>query len=163
MSAEKLRLDLKQVQGQFEAWRATKTKAQQRIPANLWSAAVKLLDYYSASVICRELHLSVQDLYRHRDQHRDQHREKMSEPSLFEQQRHQSNSQFLELTGQAVLSSAANSLTNHNDSLVARRAASPDTCQFVLEDKDGRRLTISLPLGWSRLESLCLNLLRTER
>jgi hypothetical protein len=161
MSVEKLALDLKQVRAQFEEWRARKTKPQQRIPAHLWAVAVKLLECYPVNQICRELHLSAEDLYRHRDQ--------ISARALPSPQQRRdkdissSNGQFLELSGQPLLSASTSNVINHDDSLPASRPDPSATCQFVLEHKDGCRLTISLPLAWSRLESLCLNLLRAER
>lgn len=50
------RPDLERVLAEFAAWRAKPRR--RRIPDRLWTAAVGLLDRYSASLICRQLRLN---------------------------------------------------------------------------------------------------------
>lgn len=154
MSVEKAPADLKQVGGQFEEWRAGKTNPQQRIPLHLWTAAVKLLEHYPVGQICRVLHLSAQDLYRKRDQ--------LSARSMPAIKQRQGRGQFLELTGHPLLASSTNKAIKQ-DEPGCQPQPNTGVCQLLLEKKDGSRLTISLPLAWPRLETLCLNLLRAQR
>jgi len=49
--------DLTRTCALFEQWRATR-KGRSKIPDELWQAAVALHGRYSASQLCRELHLS---------------------------------------------------------------------------------------------------------
>src|SRR5438445_586284 len=98
MSLEKSILDLNEVRAQFEAWRKAKTSVHQRIPTELWRAAIKLLDYYPVGQVCRELHVSAQDLNKHRAQ-----MQTLSPAKL-----RSSNKQFLGLTGQALLTTTSN-------------------------------------------------------
>lgn len=52
---------LEEVQGQFQAWRRQRTKGQ-RIPEELWQAAVALYPRYSVYQISRTLRLDHMDL-----------------------------------------------------------------------------------------------------
>ncbi len=52
---------LEEVQGQFQAWRRQRTKGQ-RIPEELWQAAVALYPRYSVYKISRTLRLDHMDL-----------------------------------------------------------------------------------------------------
>lgn len=150
MSVEPIGFDLKQVQLEFQEWRASKTRLQQRVPSHLWQAAIKLLDRYSVSQICRALNLSAKDLYRQRA------KLSTSTPTSTPHKASVNNEKFLELTAQPLF----------NGRQQAEHGCEVDNsanCQFVLEHKDGARLTINVPVSWSRLESLCLNLLRAQR
>jgi hypothetical protein len=49
--------DLTRTRVLFEQWRATR-HGRSKIPDELWQAAVALHDRYSASQLCRELHVS---------------------------------------------------------------------------------------------------------
>ncbi len=57
-------LDLTRTRSAFEAWRSAQS-TRRRIPQHLWLAAVKLLDHYSLSRVCRELRLSPTQLRKH--------------------------------------------------------------------------------------------------
>jgi hypothetical protein len=138
MSVEKLIVDLNQVSKEFEAWRGAKT-GRKAIPEKLWRAAVKLLDYYPKRIVCRELKLNPSRL--------DKHRQSLKQVVT-------KREPFLELNSQALISAANKNPTP----LLASQKST--FCQLLLEKKDGSRLTISLPLDWSRLERLCANLLR---
>jgi len=50
------RPDIERVVSEFEGWRAR--REGRAIPADLWNAAVGLLDRYSAATICRRLRLN---------------------------------------------------------------------------------------------------------
>ena len=49
--------DLSRTRALFEHWRATRS-GRGKIPEELWQAVIALRDRYSASPLCRELHLS---------------------------------------------------------------------------------------------------------
>src|SRR5437870_5320281 len=48
--------DLEQIKTAFENFRVGRT-GKERLPENLWSQAITLLDHYPLKVVCRELHL----------------------------------------------------------------------------------------------------------
>jgi len=52
---------LEEVQGQFQSWRAQRKKGQ-RIPEELWKAAIGLYSHYSIYKIARALRLDHMDL-----------------------------------------------------------------------------------------------------
>jgi hypothetical protein len=56
--------DLARTRVLFEQWRATRP-GRSKIPDELWQAVVALQDRYSASQLCRELHLSAGALRSH--------------------------------------------------------------------------------------------------
>jgi hypothetical protein len=56
--------DLARTRILFEEWRATR-QGRSKIPEELWQAVVALQDRYSASQLCRELHLSAGALRSH--------------------------------------------------------------------------------------------------
>jgi hypothetical protein len=145
MSAEKLIADINQVRAEFEKWRATKI-GRKRIPEPLWRAAAALLDYYPLKIVSQELHLSPKDLRKHRQIIRP-----LPQPA-----KASNAGQFLEVNADTV--KAANNCIKNPPTLIS---ATPGVCQLLIEKKDGSRLTISLPLEWNRIESLCANLLRS--
>src|SRR5437868_14318228 len=49
--------ELSRTRALFEHWRATRS-GRGKIPEELWQAVIALRDRYSASQLCRELHLS---------------------------------------------------------------------------------------------------------
>ena len=53
---------LESVRYQFAQWRETRKNRRERIPEDLWSAAVRLLDQYSINQISRALGLNYNDL-----------------------------------------------------------------------------------------------------
>src|SRR5437763_16721961 len=56
--------DLARTRILFEEWRATR-QGRSKIPVELWQAVMALQDRYSASQLCRELHLSAGALRSH--------------------------------------------------------------------------------------------------
>ena len=56
--------DLARTRVLFEQWRATR-QGRSKIPDELWQAVMALQDRYSASQLCRELHLSAGALRSH--------------------------------------------------------------------------------------------------
>jgi hypothetical protein len=50
--------DLSRTRALFEQWRATRSGLREKIPEQLWQAAIALRDRYPVSQLCRELHLS---------------------------------------------------------------------------------------------------------
>ena len=57
-------LDLTRTRSAFQTWRSAQS-TRRRIPEHLWLAAIKLLDHYSPSRVCRELRLSPTQLRKH--------------------------------------------------------------------------------------------------
>jgi hypothetical protein len=53
---------LESVRDRFEQWRETRKNRRERIPEDLWSAAVRLCDQYSVNRISRTLGLNYNDL-----------------------------------------------------------------------------------------------------
>ena len=53
---------LESIRYQFEQWRKSRKNRRERIPENLWSAAVRLRDQYSVNQISRTLRLNYTDL-----------------------------------------------------------------------------------------------------
>jgi hypothetical protein len=155
MSIEKLYLDLNQVRSEFEAWRAART-GREPTPKKLWLAAVKLLDYYPIKIVCRELRLNPTRLQKYR--------QGLSEVQPTES-KNRKKEQFLELSPNSLISAKSKdtqSLPSHQTEQASEAivGAGDQVCRLVLEKKDSSRLTISLPLDWSRIEALCANLLR---
>ena len=146
MSVEKLFLELNQVRSEFQAWRAAKT-GRERIPENLWSAAITLLNFYPIKIVCKELRLNAKQLRKRR--------EGINQPPT--QPKRRGKGQFLELTGRSLINT--NSLANNTQELLSPQL-NQSICQLLLEKKDGSRLTISLPMDWTRMEALCANLLK---
>jgi hypothetical protein len=145
MSAEKLISDINQVRTEFEKWRATRV-GRKRIPEHLWRAAAALLDYYPLKIVSQELRLSPKDLRKHRQGIRP----------LLQQSTPNIVGQFLEVSADTLIT--GDNLTKSPPTLTSATSA---VCQLVIEKKDGHRLTISLPLEWNRIETLCANLLRS--
>ena len=156
MSVEKLVPDINAVRAQFEAWRATRI-GRAAIPENLWAAAIALLEYYPARIVCQQLRLSPKQLRQRRE-------ELLGITSQPKVRRHNSRqAKFLELTGEQ-LTTGEQSLHN-NQSTPSAQVLGQVLCQLVLEKKD-LKLTISLPLDrlnnfdWTKLTMLLTNLLR---
>ena len=141
------RLELDQVRVEFEAWRTTRT-GKGRIPELLWTKALSLLDSYPISVVSRELRLDYQQL---RQRHRS--------AGLKEQQYKNRSEAFLSVSGSELRE--MNLLHKRSPSpTLAHLTQAEAECRIVLERADGSRLSLSFPLDWSRIESLCWGLLR---
>ena len=122
--------DLARVRSLFEQFRARRSAPNQRIPEDLWLAAISLLDRFPLQLVAKELHVSDSRLRHQRDA--------LAPASSPEPP----SAHFLRLP---VPPSAAGSAP-HADA-VAR---------LVLERPDGSRLSLSVPASDSdRLDALC--------
>lgn len=124
--------DLARVRALFEQWRARRSFPNQRIPQELWDAAVALLDSCPLQRVARELRLSVPRLRHQRD-------------VLSPTEREAPRPHFVALPPSAS-SSALPSATSPSE-----RSA-----RLVLERPDGARLSLSVPADDAeRLDALC--------
>jgi hypothetical protein len=125
--------DLSRTRALFEQWRATRSGLREKIPEELWQAAIALRDRYPVSQLCRELHLSAGAL-------RARLREAETQPAS------------AATPGFVPLSLEALGLP------VADRSATPADApiRLVWERADGTRLQLLLPVSlWARAEFLC--------
>jgi hypothetical protein len=134
--------DLNSVRAEFENWR-TQRKSRERIPENLWAAAISMLDYYPITKVSRELKLNLKQLKK-----RSKHNGKV------ERQNHKSKKAFLEVSAGDLVKT----LPLSQNAEVSN--ASETTCRIVFERSDGSRLSLSLPLECNLIESICFNFLR---
>lgn len=136
--------DLVRVQALFDAWRARRQK-RERIPAQLWDAAVALLDAIPLAALARQLRVAPDRLGRHRDA-------LVAEPARDSARGPAAPPAFLELPLGAL---AANG--QH------RPASCEEACRIVLERADRARLSLAVPLsGWDRVDALCRAFLATR-
>src|SRR5690242_20091133 len=103
MSVEKISLDLNHVRSQFEAWRASRIR-RKPIPENLWSAAIALLELYPFRIVCRELRLNPKYLRKRCGG--------ILPPQAKQSKEQKGKGQFLELSGQSLISSSK--MTNNS-------------------------------------------------
>jgi hypothetical protein len=121
--------DLARTRALFEQWRATRV-GRSKIPDELWQAVVALHDRYSASQLCRELHLSAGALR----SHLQAARAKPSSPPA-----------FVSLPCPPF----------HGPAPVVG-TASTEEIRLIWERADGTRLQVCLPPSqWSQAEALC--------
>jgi hypothetical protein len=124
--------DLSQTRALFEQWRATRS-GREKIPEPLWQAVVALHGRYSASQLCRELHLSAGAL----------------------------RARLREAGGPLASAATPEFVLLGLETLglpVADRPATPAEApiRLVWERADGTRLQLLLPASWwTRVESLC--------
>jgi hypothetical protein len=133
--------NLSEVKIIFEKFRVSR-KGKEHLPESLWATAVALLAHYPFSVVRRELKLKA-DYLRKRAAMGGQ-------PSAPAVKRKKS---FLAITGQQL--TAMNNVAAHNTSDIVARAA--NQCCLVLERSDGNRLTITMPIDWPGIQSVCSN------
>src|SRR6185295_4647068 len=100
------------------------------------------------SVVSRELRLDYQQL---RQRHRS--------AGLKEEQYKNRPETFLSLSGGELTRMKLLHKRDSRPNLAPITEAEPD-CRIVLERADGSRLSLSFPLDWSRIESLCWGFLR---
>ena len=81
---------LESVRYQFEQWRRTRKNRRERVPENLWSAAVGLRKQYSVNQISRALRLNYSDL-----------KKRISEENVYSKRKRISVSDFVELDWQS--------------------------------------------------------------
>ncbi len=128
--------DLARVRSLFESWRARRSSPRQRIPQDLWDAALSLLDHLPLRLVARELGLSAFPLRSQRDALSPQHPSPDSPPH------------FVPLPPLTFLS-------DHRQE--------PTPSRLVLERSDGARLTLTLPAEQSdRLDALCRAFLASQ-
>jgi hypothetical protein len=124
--------DLSRTRILFEQWRATRA-GREKIPEPLWQAVVALHGRYSASQLCRELHLSAGAL-------RARLREAEAQPASA------ATPAFVPLPWEALGLPVAGRPTTPIDAPL----------RLVWERADGTRLLLLLPASlWARAESLC--------
>jgi len=122
--------DLVRTRTLFEQWRATR-KGHSKIPDQLWQAAVALHGRYSASQLCRELHLSAGAL---------RSRLPRTTPATTS-------------TGAAFVPLSAESFGWPAPALPL---STTEEIRLVWERADGARLHLCLPSShWSQAEALC--------
>jgi hypothetical protein len=122
--------DLARTRVLFEQWRATR-QGRSKIPEELWQAVVALHDRYSASQLCRELHLSAGALRSH-----------LQEAARVEQS---SRPVFVPLAGPPLPGPTPTALTVPFEEI-----------RLLWERADGTRLQVCLPVSQgAQLVSLC--------
>jgi hypothetical protein len=125
--------DLSRTRALFEQWRVTRSGFREKIPEELWQAAVALRDRYPVSQLCRELHLSAGAL-------RARLRQADTQPVA------PAPAEFVPLRLEMLGLPGAD------------RPATPTEApiRLVWERADGTRLRLLLPVSlWARAESLC--------
>lgn len=135
--------DLQQVKSKFENFRAART-GKERLPENLWAAAVALLDHYPFKTVWRELRIKP-DYLRKRAE---------SAKGKLPTQSVQKKPNFLALTGHELTA-----IRNASET-AALSLTQVAACRIAIERCDGSRLTLNLPTDWSRIEQLCADFLR---
>ena len=132
-------LALTRTRAAFEAWRAAQNK-RRRIPQHLWLAAVKLLDHYSLTRVCRELRLSPTQLRKHLNRP-TQPLAPAAAPAL----------NFVEVRGADLPIPDFTSQTGGE-----REARTEASVRLIFERSDGARLTLCLPSAdYAQLRQLC--------
>ena len=123
--------DLARVRSLFEQFRARRSAPNQRIPLDLWLAAVSLLDRFPLQTVAKELHVSDSRLRHQRDTLTPAAAPAEPRPA-----------QFLRLPV---------------PQLAATAAPLPDAvARLTLERSDGSRLSLSVPAADAdRLDALC--------
>jgi hypothetical protein len=138
-------LDLERVKAEFSAWRATRSSGKERIPENLWRAAVGLLESYSLSAVSRQLKLKSNYL-----------RKKAEAGGGKLPSESKSKQKFLSLTARQLI---ANQIEPNNGAELSTQS-SAGTCRVVLERADGSRLVLSVPIDRLGIEALVNSFLR---
>ena len=130
--------ELARVRSHFEQWRSRRSAPNQRIPQELWDAALALLDSFPLQLVARQVGVSASRLRHQRD-------------ALGSSSADASRLTFLPLSPPHPAASPA--------------PPAPDTlARLVLERPDGSRLALSLPLEcWDRLDALCRDFLASPR
>ena len=135
--------DLAEIKAAFENFRRTRTNNEKpRLPEALWAAAVSLLEYYPFKVVVRELRLKPNYLRKRAAAVKGR-----PAPPL-------KQANFLTVTA-SQLDAIKDGRSNNSISSTTTAG-----CRLVIEREDGSRLTLNLPVDWSRIEALCANFLR---
>src|SRR5438132_559896 len=130
--------DLQQIKTIFERFRAGRV-GKQRLPGDLWAAAVALLDHYPFNVVCRELRLKPDYLRKYAESAK-------GEPIGSDQKK----PNFLALTGREL-----SAISNATDGAALSPTPAAAACRVVIERGDGSRLLLNLPVDWRGIEKLC--------
>ena len=134
--------DLQELKTKLANFRAGRV-GKERIPENLWAEAVALLDHYPFNQVWQELRLK---------------REYLQQRAAVAKGRRavpiKKNPKFLTLTEHQL--TTINNGASKNDAALNQAAQ----CRLVIERCDGSRLTLNLPVEWSRIEALCGSFLR---
>ena len=136
--------DLEKVRDEIENWRAQR-KGRERIPKQIWKAAIALLQTYSFSRINRVLKLNAR-----------QFRKQCDAVGAVIPKRRNVQTPFIELptlqlsTPIPLLQSAE----------LPEMSAPASICRISIERADGSRINLSLPLDWLKIQTLVASLLR---
>jgi hypothetical protein len=137
--------DLEQVKKAFENFRAGRSAgSKKRLPENLWAQAVALLEHYPFRQVWQELRLKPEYL--------------KLRAGLTSKERaivKKKSPKFLTLKA-----SELNAINNGANTTAPSSAKQTSECRLVIERVDGSRLTLNLPIDWSRIEELCADFLR---
>lgn len=138
-------VDLPELKAHLDAWRGSH-RQRARIPDHFYSAAVRLLDRYSVSIICRETRLRPASLRKH-----------AAPPQTVETSPTKPSSSFLRITAADLVSRPLSSEAQRLAS-----AAANSSSRVMFERADGSRLTLHLSSADPQhLEALCVTLLRS--
>ena len=144
--------DLQQVKTLFENFRARRVR-KERLPESLWGQAIALLEHYPLRVVCRELRLKPNYLRQRAEAVRKGSTEKFRFHSSPKKPRSRAKQDFLSLTA-----SELSSVPTPTQLLQTNRSTTE--CRVVIERTDGGRLTLTVPMDWSRIEAMCAGFLR---
>jgi hypothetical protein len=153
MSAE-LKPDLQEVKTLFKNFRARRVGNQKpRLPEQLWGEAIALLERYPFSVVCRELRLKANYLRQRAEAARQGSTAKFKLHRSAKKPGAKPQQDFLSLTAGQLSAVPISTELIQPDS-------SSNECRVMIERRDGSRLQITVPMDWSRLETLCAGFLR---
>jgi len=138
------------VRYQFERWRGTKKTRRERIPEELWSAAIELRGQYSVNQISQTLRLNYNDLKKrilgslHKAHRREQ--------GTLSQGEKLSSGSFVEFDWRRGFSSSLSACLSERDRLQSGNAQA-DECVIEMEDAYGSKMRMSFK-GHANLDLL---------
>lgn len=141
--------DLQQVKIAFENFRGGR-RGKERLPENLWSQAIALLEHYPLRVVCRELRLKPNYLRQRAEAVQKGSTEKFKLHSTVKKPRVKLKQDFLSLTTREL------SAVEGQTQLLPPTSA----CRVMIERTDGSRLQLTVAMDWARIEALCSGFLR---
>jgi hypothetical protein len=133
--------DLEQVKIAFENFRGGR-RGKERVPENLWSQAIALLEHYPFRVVCRELRLKPNYLRQRAEAVEKGSREKFKLHRSVKRPRANPQQDFFRLTARDL--SALPSQT--------QLLPSSSACRVMIERADGSRLQLTVAMDWARIE-----------
>jgi hypothetical protein len=149
----KPQVDLAEIKIKFEEFRAGR-EGKERIPEELWAAAVALLAHYSSAEVCQQLRIKPAYL---------RARVTGTKPSQKSTttKRQVKQSTFLTLTEPQFTALHSNNTKAAPMALIPSSPInSTSECRIVIERGDGSRLTLNLPVDWPHIEAFFTNFLR---